>query len=120
VSSIELPFGEAAEGRGAALSRRDLLAATAGVDLAGSLAGNAATALAAGTGAKPERRGKEGLREVLDFLVTEEQLGVASSRAGLTSALGVRLVCHAAHPALPSPFRHRGRCGSVARSLPAS
>jgi peptide/nickel transport system substrate-binding protein len=51
------PFGEAAEGRGPALSRRDLLAATGGVVLAGSLAGNAATALAAGTSAKPKRGG---------------------------------------------------------------
>jgi hypothetical protein len=88
MSNIELPFGEAAEVTGPALSRRDLLAATAGVVLAGSLAGNAATALAAGTGAKPERRCKESLREVLDFLVTEEQLGVTLVSAAIKNAPG--------------------------------
>ncbi|MDX6631826.1 MAG: peptide/nickel transport system substrate-binding protein [Gaiellales bacterium] len=51
------PFEETSEGRGGSLSRRDLLAATGGVVLAGSLAGNAASALAAGTAAKPKRGG---------------------------------------------------------------
>ena len=47
------PFDEAAEGRGGSLSRRELLAATGGVVLAGSLAGNAASALAAGSARSP-------------------------------------------------------------------
>jgi peptide/nickel transport system substrate-binding protein len=51
------PFDEAAEGRRGALSRRELLAATGGVVLAGSLAGNAASAFAAGTAAKPKKGG---------------------------------------------------------------
>src|SRR3954470_21475051 len=51
------PFGETSEGRGGSLSRRELLAATGGVVLAGSLAGNAASAFAAGTAAKPKRGG---------------------------------------------------------------
>src|SRR3954466_12820844 len=42
------PFDETAEGRRRALSRRDLLAATGGVVLAGSVLGNAGTSLAAG------------------------------------------------------------------------
>ena len=50
------PFDESAEGRGRALSRRDLLAATGGVVLAGGLVGNAGTAFAAGS-AKPKRGG---------------------------------------------------------------
>ncbi|MDP9260157.1 MAG: ABC transporter substrate-binding protein [Actinomycetota bacterium] len=50
------PFEETSEGRGGSLSRRDLLAATGGVVLAGSLAGNAASAFAA-SGAKPKRGG---------------------------------------------------------------
>ena len=88
MSNIEHPFGEAAEGTGAALSRRAFLAATGSVVLAGSLAGNAAAALAAGTGAKPKRRDKESLREVLDFLVTEEQLGVTLVSAAIENAPG--------------------------------
>ncbi len=47
------PFGESVEGRRGGLSRRELLAAGGGVILAGSLAGNAATAFAA----KPKRGG---------------------------------------------------------------
>ena len=50
------PFDEAAGGRRGALSRRELLAATGGVVLAGSLAGNAASAFAAST-ATPKRGG---------------------------------------------------------------
>ena len=88
MSNIEHPFGEAAEGTGEALSRRAFLAATGSVVLAGSLAGNAAGALAAGTGAKPKRGDKEGLREVLDFLVTEEQLGVTLVSAAIENAPG--------------------------------
>jgi peptide/nickel transport system substrate-binding protein len=51
------PMEEALEGGGRGLSRRELLAATGGVVLAGSLAGNAASALAAES-AKPKRGGK--------------------------------------------------------------
>jgi peptide/nickel transport system substrate-binding protein len=51
------PFDETAESRGRALSRRELLAATGGVVLAGGLAANAGTALASGTAAKPKRGG---------------------------------------------------------------
>ena len=51
------PFEEAAEGRGRALSRRDLLAATGGVVLAGSLAGNAAHGARGSAAAKPKRGG---------------------------------------------------------------
>jgi peptide/nickel transport system substrate-binding protein len=51
------PFEETSEGRGGSLSRRDLLAATGGVVLAGSLAANAASAFAASTAAKPKRGG---------------------------------------------------------------
>ena len=51
------PFEETSEGRGRSLSRRELLAATGGVVLAGSLAGNAASALAASAAAKPKRGG---------------------------------------------------------------
>jgi peptide/nickel transport system substrate-binding protein len=51
------PFDETAEGRGRALSRRELLAASGGIVLAGSLVGNAGTALAAGSAAKPKRGG---------------------------------------------------------------
>ena len=54
MSNIEHSFREAADGRGAALARRSFLAATGSVVLAGSLAGNAAAALAAGTDAKPK------------------------------------------------------------------
>jgi peptide/nickel transport system substrate-binding protein len=50
------PFDETAEGRGRALSRRELLAATSGLVLAGSLAANAATAFAAPS-ATPKRGG---------------------------------------------------------------
>ena len=51
------PFDETAEGRGRALSRRDLLAATGGVVLAGSVLGNAGTSFAADSAAKPKRGG---------------------------------------------------------------
>ena len=51
------PFDETSEGRGRSLSRRELLAATGGVVLAGSLAGNTASALAASAAAKPKRGG---------------------------------------------------------------
>ena len=51
------PFEDAAEGRGRVLSRRDLLAVTGGAVLAGSLAGNTASALAASAAAKPKRGG---------------------------------------------------------------
>ena len=51
------PFDEAAEGRRGALSRRELLAATGGVVLAGSLAGNAA-------GARREHRHAQARRHV--------------------------------------------------------
>jgi hypothetical protein len=45
------PFDETSEGRGGSLSRRELLAATGGVVLAGSLAANTASALAASAAA---------------------------------------------------------------------
>jgi peptide/nickel transport system substrate-binding protein len=51
------PFDETSEGRGGSLSRRELLAATGGVVLAGSLAGNTASALAASAAPKPKRGG---------------------------------------------------------------
>jgi peptide/nickel transport system substrate-binding protein len=52
----QYPFEDTAEGRRGALSRRELLAAGGGVVLAGSLAGNAASAFAA-SAAKPKRGG---------------------------------------------------------------
>ena len=88
MSNVDRPFRD----RGQAEARRSpaalFLAATGGVVLAGTLAGNAATALAAGTGAKPERSGKESLRETLDFLVTEEQFGVTLVSAAIENAPG--------------------------------
>jgi peptide/nickel transport system substrate-binding protein len=51
------PFEDAAEGRGRVLSRRELLAVTGGAVLAGSLAGDTASALAASVAAKPKRGG---------------------------------------------------------------
>jgi hypothetical protein len=51
------PFEEAHEGGGRGLSRRELLAATGGVVVAGSLAGSAGTAFARSTAPSAKKGG---------------------------------------------------------------